>query len=312
MTRCRSKFPTPEPGLTPEESSRLFTPYYTTKQQGTGLGLAIVQSVVSDHYGTISSRSEEGHGTTSRIEFAAATGWSDCRNRCRSKTGQIARRCRRKRLKGEGRPSSLPRRRTDSFDTRSRRCVAEDSVTKKAHLLLVDDDPNTLASLSRAFRLAGHEATDLRQRHRALDLLRSETFDLVLSDVVMPGKTGHRIPLEDLKKAGNKNAHRPGFRPGQYRNGGARHEIRCDGFSRKAAFHRQTAADLENAMQPDAAAKRKPANCAAGSASTNWWASAQRCNDSWRANRAGGHQRNARVHPRRNRNRQRTGRARHS
>src|SRR5262249_6808866 len=37
-------------GLTPEEVSRLFTPYYTTKQLGTGLGLAILQSVVSDHH----------------------------------------------------------------------------------------------------------------------------------------------------------------------------------------------------------------------------------------------------------------------
>jgi two-component system nitrogen regulation sensor histidine kinase NtrY len=54
-------------GLTPEESERLFTPYYTTKQQGTGLGLAIVQSVVSDHYGTISLSSEEGRGTMARI-----------------------------------------------------------------------------------------------------------------------------------------------------------------------------------------------------------------------------------------------------
>ena len=56
-------------GLTAEECSRLFTPYYTTKVQGTGLGLAIIQSVVSDHHGTISVSSEEGHGTTFRIEL---------------------------------------------------------------------------------------------------------------------------------------------------------------------------------------------------------------------------------------------------
>src|SRR5271166_3076768 len=56
-------------GLTPEECSRLFTPYYTTKSQGTGLGLAIVQSVVSDHHGTISVVSEEGRGATFRIEL---------------------------------------------------------------------------------------------------------------------------------------------------------------------------------------------------------------------------------------------------
>jgi two-component system, NtrC family, nitrogen regulation sensor histidine kinase NtrY len=56
-------------GLTPEECERLFTPYYTTKQQGTGLGLAIVQSIISDHHGTISVSSEQGQGTTFRIEL---------------------------------------------------------------------------------------------------------------------------------------------------------------------------------------------------------------------------------------------------
>jgi signal transduction histidine kinase len=56
-------------GLTPEECSRLFTPYYTTKQQGTGLGLAIVQAVVSDHHGTISVTSDEGRGTSFRIDL---------------------------------------------------------------------------------------------------------------------------------------------------------------------------------------------------------------------------------------------------
>ena len=56
-------------GLTPEECSRLFTPYYTSKQHGTGLGLAIVQSVVSDHGGTISVASDPGSGTTFRIEL---------------------------------------------------------------------------------------------------------------------------------------------------------------------------------------------------------------------------------------------------
>jgi len=56
-------------GLTPEECSRLFTPYYTTKQLGTGLGLAIVQAVVSDHHGTISVTSDEGRGTSFKIEL---------------------------------------------------------------------------------------------------------------------------------------------------------------------------------------------------------------------------------------------------
>jgi DNA-binding NtrC family response regulator len=76
-------------------------------------------------------------------------------------------------------------------------------LLRKAHLLLVDDDPNTLASLSRAFRLAGHEATVCDNAARAVELLRTETFDLILTDVVMPGRNGLEL-LEDLKKAGVK------------------------------------------------------------------------------------------------------------
>jgi len=56
-------------GMTREECERIFTPYYTSKQHGTGLGLAIVQSVVSDHGGRISVRSEPGRGTTFVIEL---------------------------------------------------------------------------------------------------------------------------------------------------------------------------------------------------------------------------------------------------
>jgi two-component system, NtrC family, nitrogen regulation sensor histidine kinase NtrY len=56
-------------GLTPEECERLFTPYYTSKAHGTGLGLAIVQSVISDHGGRISVRSDAGRGTTFMIEL---------------------------------------------------------------------------------------------------------------------------------------------------------------------------------------------------------------------------------------------------
>jgi two-component system, NtrC family, nitrogen regulation sensor histidine kinase NtrY len=56
-------------GLTPEETERLFTPYYTTKHHGTGLGLAIVQSVVSDHHGKISVTSTQGQGATFLIDL---------------------------------------------------------------------------------------------------------------------------------------------------------------------------------------------------------------------------------------------------
>ena len=74
-------------------------------------------------------------------------------------------------------------------------------MTAKAKILIVDDEANTLASLSRAFRLAGHEAVVCDNAARALELARTQPFDLILSDVVMPRRDGLLL-LEDLKTAG--------------------------------------------------------------------------------------------------------------
>jgi DNA-binding NtrC family response regulator len=70
-----------------------------------------------------------------------------------------------------------------------------------AHILIVDDDANTLASLARAFRLAGHAATVCDNAARALELVKSQPFDMLMSDVVMPGKDGLSL-LEDLRNLG--------------------------------------------------------------------------------------------------------------
>jgi two-component system nitrogen regulation response regulator NtrX len=75
------------------------------------------------------------------------------------------------------------------------------TLPPKAHLLIVDDEANTLASLSRAFRLAGHEATVCDNAGKALELAKGQPFDLILSDVVMPGKDGLTL-LEELKQQG--------------------------------------------------------------------------------------------------------------
>ena len=74
-------------------------------------------------------------------------------------------------------------------------------MPQKANLLIVDDEPNTLASLSRAFRLAGHEATVCDNALKALECAKAQNFDLIFSDVVMPGKDGLSF-LEDLKSQG--------------------------------------------------------------------------------------------------------------
>jgi two-component system nitrogen regulation response regulator NtrX len=70
-----------------------------------------------------------------------------------------------------------------------------------ARLLLVDDDANTLASLSRAFRMEGYEVAVCDNPERALQLAQQEGFDLIFSDVIMPGKDGLTL-LDEMKAAG--------------------------------------------------------------------------------------------------------------
>ena len=54
-------------GIAPEDISKVFEPYYSTKETGTGLGLAIVKKAIEDHHGTITVISKVGEGTTFTI-----------------------------------------------------------------------------------------------------------------------------------------------------------------------------------------------------------------------------------------------------
>lgn len=54
-------------GIAPEDISKVFEPYYSTKETGTGLGLAIVKKAIDEHGGTIGVTSKQGSGTTFTI-----------------------------------------------------------------------------------------------------------------------------------------------------------------------------------------------------------------------------------------------------
>jgi nitrogen fixation/metabolism regulation signal transduction histidine kinase len=58
-------------GIAAEDISKIFEPYFSTKETGTGLGLAIVKKAIDDHGGTISVASKEGSGTTFTIILPA-------------------------------------------------------------------------------------------------------------------------------------------------------------------------------------------------------------------------------------------------
>jgi len=56
-------------GMSPEDLSRVFEPYFTTKSSGTGLGLLIVRRIVREHGGELSIESSQGKGLTLTIRL---------------------------------------------------------------------------------------------------------------------------------------------------------------------------------------------------------------------------------------------------
>ncbi|MEQ1921797.1 MAG: ATP-binding protein [Pyrinomonadaceae bacterium] len=59
-------------GISPDSLSKIFEPYFSTKETGTGLGLAIVQKIVDIHHGKIEVKSVEGEGTKFTVKLLKA------------------------------------------------------------------------------------------------------------------------------------------------------------------------------------------------------------------------------------------------
>lgn len=59
-------------GISSESLDRIFTPFYTTKDDGTGLGLSVVHGIVTEHGGTIYVESKPGQETTFVITLPVA------------------------------------------------------------------------------------------------------------------------------------------------------------------------------------------------------------------------------------------------
>ncbi len=72
-------------------------------------------------------------------------------------------------------------------------------MSQTPKILIVDDDPIILESLCEFFRLEGYQAVGPPDGQRALDLLDKGRFNLVISDVNMPGSDGFDL-LRLIKK----------------------------------------------------------------------------------------------------------------
>jgi two-component system phosphate regulon response regulator OmpR len=68
-----------------------------------------------------------------------------------------------------------------------------------ARILVVDDEPSTVEIISRFLTAKGHRVAGAGSAEEAADLLRGGTFDFVMLDVVLPGRTGLQA-LAEMRK----------------------------------------------------------------------------------------------------------------
>ena len=144
-------------GMDDETLSRVFEPFFSTKgDKGTGLGLSTVYGIVKQHHGWVEIESRLGDGSSFRVFLTASV--SD-----------------QKGIQVEEIPSDL------SID---RRCCER--------ILLVEDDPGVLSFVTSALREKGYTVVDAATAEEAIESFERENgeFDLLFSDVVLPGISG--------------------------------------------------------------------------------------------------------------------------
>jgi len=145
-------------GMPPSVMARVFEPFFTTKASGTGLGLATVYGIVTQSGGFVTVDSEPGRGTTFHVSlpFAAAQA--------------------------------------------TQRTAAPELPAPKGHetVLLVEDDASVRAVARRALEQSGYHVLVAAGADEAARMFDTEgqNVDLLMTDVVMPGKSGRALADE--------------------------------------------------------------------------------------------------------------------
>ncbi|MEZ4526221.1 MAG: response regulator [Desulfobacterales bacterium] len=147
-------------GMTEEIREHIFDPYFTTKDpgEGTGLGLSVVHGIVRNHKGHITVHSQPGKGSTFDIWLPVV--------------------------------EKLPETpRMDEIDI---------PLGGNERILLVDDELQIVQMEKQMLERLGYQVTDVTESSAALHLFRSgpDEFDLVITDMTMPGMTGIELSRE--------------------------------------------------------------------------------------------------------------------
>ncbi len=148
-------------GIPKDISDRIFEPFFTTKSEGegTGLGLASAYGIIKNHDGCIYSESEPGAGTTFTIYLPVSN-------------------------------EKITEEKTDT------EVVYGDST-----ILVIDDEADVLKTAKRTLEHLKYTVVTAKDGQEAVEVYisKKENIDLVLLDIIMPGKTGLET-FRELKK----------------------------------------------------------------------------------------------------------------
>jgi signal transduction histidine kinase/CheY-like chemotaxis protein len=139
----------------------IFDPFFTTKNlgEGTGLGLSIAHTLIENHGGTISARSEPGH-TVFSIELPLARS---------------------------------PQMVSDARETQPLPTPPPRRSKRLGRVLVVDDEVAIVEAISEFLDLQNISADKANDGHEALKLLGKNRYDAIISDIRMPGMDGTQL-----------------------------------------------------------------------------------------------------------------------
>jgi PAS domain S-box-containing protein len=151
-------------GIPKEHQSRIFDPYFSTKQRGSGLGLATSYSIVKNHGGLIGVDSQLGHGTTMELHFPASAMRDDG---CHARALVVS--------SGRGQP----------------------------RVLVMDDEAVVRSLAANMLEFLGYDAEIVDNGSAAVERFKRAVahhrpFDAVMLDLVVPGDMGARETIHHL------------------------------------------------------------------------------------------------------------------
>jgi PAS domain S-box-containing protein len=149
-------------GIAPEIMHRIFDPFFTTKRkgEGTGLGLSVVYGIVRSCGGTVTVQSNPGTGSIFSVYLPATPDYIESRLET---------------------PKSVP--------------------GGSERILFVDDEELILGLYQEMLEDLGYQVTATRDSMKAMEIFRGrpDQFDLVITDMTMPGMTGKDLSTKILK-----------------------------------------------------------------------------------------------------------------